>query len=371
MPFTNSGGDPNADAIIDGFTESMIRNLTRVSNLRVRPFNYVYRFKGQQINPQAVGKDLRVHALLMGSITQSSDNVTVSVELMDVVDNTILWSNTYTSKFSELFLVQEKISREIFDTLHLKLSGEEKKQLEASYLYLKGRAYWNKRTTDAIKEGMDYFQQAIDVDPNYAAAHAGLADCYNMLVLYSALSPQEGFAKAKESAMKALELNNSLAEAHTALAFVKFRYDWDWAGAGREFNLAFEQNANYASAHQWYANYLTAKGQTSEAVKAANRAQELDSLSLITLSVKSWALYFAGRYDEAIANCQSVLATGPGFLCGAQVSGDGLRAEANVPGSHRRVSASVDAFERLAIDEISSGPCLCRERRQGESAAGA
>jgi serine/threonine-protein kinase len=313
MPFANAGGNPNPDAITDGFTESMIRNLARVSNLRVRPFNYVYRFKGQQINPQTVGNDLKVQAVLMGRIAQSSDNVTVSVELMNVVDNTILWSNTYTSKFSEMFLVQEKISREIFETLHLKLSSGEKKQLEAAYLYLKGRSYWNKRTSDAIKEGMDYFQQAIDVDPNYAAAHAGLADCYNMLVLYSALPPQEGFSKSKTSAMKALELDNSIAEAHTALAFVKFRFDWDWAGAGREFNLAFEQNANYASAHQWYANYLIAKGQTSDAIKAAKRAQELDPLSLITISQQSWALYFANRYDEAIASCQSVLAQDPDF----------------------------------------------------------
>ncbi|MGA9770214.1 MAG: protein kinase [Blastocatellia bacterium] len=313
MPFTNSGSDPNAEFLTDGFTESMIRNLTRVSTLRVRPFNYVYRFKGQQINPQTAGTDLKVQALLMGRIAQSGDTVTVSVELMDVVDNITLWSNTYTSKFSELFLVQEKISREIFETLHLNLSGEEKKQLEASYLYLKGRSYWNKRTTDAIREGMDYFQQAINVDPNYAAAHAGLADCYNMLVLYSALPPQEGFSKAKESAMKALELNNSLAEAHTALAFVKFRFDWDWTGAGREFNLAFEQNANYASAHQWYANYLIAKGQTGEALKAARRAQELDPLSLIASSQQAWALYFAGRYDEAIASCQSVLAQDKDF----------------------------------------------------------
>ena len=314
MPFANAGGNPNPDAIRDGFTESMVKNLGRVSTLRVRPFNYVSRFKDQQINPQAAGKELSVHALVMGRIAQSSDNVTVSVELMDVVDNITLWSNTYTGKFSELFLLQEKISREIFDTLRLEMSGEEKKRLEASYLYLKGRAYWNKRTTDEIKQGIEYFQQAISVDPNYAAAHAGLADCYNMLVLYSALPPEEGFAKAKESAMRALELDNSLAEAHTALAFVKFRYDWDWAGAGREFNLAFEQNATYASAHQWYANYLTAKGQTGEAVKAANRAQELDPLSLITLSVKSWALYFAGRYDEAIANCQTVLAQDPDFF---------------------------------------------------------
>lgn len=313
MPFSNAGGNPSPDAIRDGFTESLVKNLARVSTLRVRPFNYVYRFKDQQINPQAAGKELSVHAVLMGRIAQNNDNVTVSVELMDVVDNIILWSNTYTSKFSELFLVQEKISREIFDTLHLKLSSEERNQLEASYLYLKGRSYWNKRTSDAIKEGMNYFQQAIDVNPNYAAAHAGLADCYNMLVLYSALPPQEGFAKSKASAMKALELDNSLAEAHTALAFVKFRFDWDWAGAGREFNLAFEQNPNYASAQQWYANYLVAKGQAGEAIKAAKRAQELDPLSLVTISQQAWALCFAGRYDEAIAICQGVLAQDPDF----------------------------------------------------------
>ena len=186
--------------------------------------------------------------------------LTISIELVDASDNSHIWGQQYNRKFADYLLVQEEISKDISDKLRLELSGEERKKLEAYQLYLKGRYYWSKRTADGLTQGVDYFQKAIDNDPTYAPAYAGLADCYNMLVIYSRLAPGEGFPKARDAAVRALEIDDSLAEAHTSLAFVKFRFEWEWAEADREFNRAIELNPNYASAHQWYSNFLAAMG---------------------------------------------------------------------------------------------------------------
>jgi eukaryotic-like serine/threonine-protein kinase len=313
LPFINLSADQNAEHLTDGVTESIINSLSRVPNLRVMSFSSVYRFKNQQINPQSVGKDLRVHAVLTGRVTQRGDNLAVSIELVDAEDNSHIWGNQYSRKFSEILLVQEEIARDVSEKLQLDLKGEEKKRFEAFQLYLKGRSYWNKRTPDAIRKGAEYFEQAIAKDGNYASAYAGLADCYNMLVLYSALPPTEGFPKAKEAAMKALEIDERLSEAHTSLGFIHFRWDRDWAQADREFNRAIELNGNYAPAHQWYANYLVAMGRVSEAIAEAKRTQELDPLSLINRSHLAWILYFAHRYDQAIEACRKSLELDPNF----------------------------------------------------------
>ena len=313
LPFANTSGDPNTESLTDGFTEGVISTLSRVPSLRVRSFSSVYRFKGQQVNPQSVADDLRVHAVLTGRVSQRDDNLTVNIELVDALDNSHLWGKQYNHKFSEILLLQEEISKDISEKLDLSLSGEDKKRFEAYQLYLKGRSYWNKRTTQALKSSADYFQQAIDLNPNYAAAHAGLADCYNMLVLYSALQPNEGFPKAKAAAMRALELDDSLAEAHSALAFVSFRYDWNWSEADKEFNRAIDLNPNYAPAHQWYSNYLIAMGRMGQAITEAKRTQELDPLSLVIGSHRAFVFYFAGQYDQAIAICKKTLELDPNF----------------------------------------------------------
>jgi eukaryotic-like serine/threonine-protein kinase len=314
LPFLNYGGDANTESLTDGFTEGVISSLSRVPSLRVMSFSSVFRFKGQSLNPQSVGNDLRVHAVLTGRISQRNDTLTVNVELVDALDNSHLWGKQYSHKFSEALLLQEEISKDVSEKLDLSLSGEQKKRFESYQLYLKGRSYWNKRTTEALKIASNYFQQAIDQNPNFAAAHAGLADCYNMLALYSALQPKEGFPKAKAAAMRALELDDSLAEAHAALAFVNFRYDWNWVEAGKGFNRAIELNANYAPAHQWYANYLIAMGRMSQAIEEARRTQDLDPFSLVISSHKAWALYFAGQYDQAIAICKKTLELDPNFF---------------------------------------------------------
>jgi tetratricopeptide (TPR) repeat protein len=207
--------------------------------------------------------------------------------------------------------VQEEISRDIFENLRLKLNVEEQKQLEAYRLYLKGRNAWNKRTREGMEQGIDYFQQAITADPNYAAAYAGLADCYNMQVIYGVHEPREGFPKAKAAAVKALEMDETLAEAHTSLAFIKFRWDRDRVEAEREFQLAIKHKPTYAPAHQWYSSYLVALERFDEAIAEAKRTSELEPLSFTASSHLGWILYLSGRNDEAIAQCTRILSLEP------------------------------------------------------------
>jgi tetratricopeptide (TPR) repeat protein len=191
------------------------------------------------------------------------------------------------------------------------LNVDEQKQLEAYRLYLKGRNAWNKRTPEGLQQGIDYFQQAINTDPNYAAAYAGLADCYNMQVIYGVHQPKDGFPKAKEAAVKALEMDETLAEAHTSLAFIKFRWDRDRVEAEREFQLAIKHKSTYAPAHQWYSSYLVALERFDEAIAEAKRTQELEPLSFIASSHLGWILYLSGRNDEAIATCRKILNLDP------------------------------------------------------------
>jgi tetratricopeptide (TPR) repeat protein len=212
---------------------------------------------------------------------------------------------------SDALLVQDDISRDIFENLRLKLNVEEKKQLEAYRLYLKGRNAWNKRTGDALQEAIGFFNQAIKIDPNNSASYAGLADCYNMLVVYGRLQPKEGFPKAKEAAAKALDIDESSAEAHTSMAFIKFRWDWDRAATEREFQEAIRFKPTYAPAHQWYSSYLVAVERFDEAIAEAKRTEELEPLSFVACSHLGWIYYLAGQNDNAIEQCKKILELDP------------------------------------------------------------
>jgi tetratricopeptide (TPR) repeat protein len=225
-----------------------------------------------------------------------------------------MWGQNYDRRVSDILLVQEDISRDIFDNLRLKLSVEEQKQLEAFSLYLKGRNSWSKRTEDGLLQGIEFFRKALEVDQSYAPAYAGLADCYNMLVVYGISQPKDAFPKAKEAATKALSIDSTLAEARTSLAFIKHRWDWGREDAEREFQLAIKSKPGYAPAHQWYSSYLVAMGRFDEAIAEARRAQELEPLSFIGNSHLGWILYFAGRYDDAIAHCKRLLDVDPNFF---------------------------------------------------------
>jgi TolB-like protein/Tfp pilus assembly protein PilF len=321
LPLINAGGDPDTEYLSDGITESIINSLSQLPKLRVMARSTVFRYKGKEVDPQIVGQALGVRATLTGRVLQRGDLLIIKAELVDAEDGSHLWGEQYNRKLSDIFTIEEEISREISDTLRLKLSGAEKKQLRKRYtentqayqFYLKGRFYWNKRTEDGLKKGIEYFQRAIDSDPIYALAYSGLADSYNILASYSALAPKDAFPTAKVAAIRALELDDKLAEAHTSLAFVKFGYDWDWAGAERGFKQAIKLNPGYAFAHNFYAVMLAGLGRLDEAFARIKKAQDLDPLSLPINTNLGWLLYLAHRYDESIQQYLKTIELDEGF----------------------------------------------------------
>lgn len=322
LPFTNASADPNAEYLSDGITESIINSLSQLPKLRVVPRSTVFRYKGREASPQEVGRELNVRAVFSGDVLQHGDLLIIRAELIDVEQESQLWGEKYRRKLTDIFALEEEISREISEKLRLRLSGEEKRRLtkrytentEAYHLYLKGRYYTNKRTTQWIRKGIQYFHQAIDLDPNYALAHAGLADAYAFLSSSTGeCPPREFYPKAEAAALKALEIDSTLAEAHTSLGFFRLLYDWDFAGAEREFKRAIELNPNYANAHDGYSFYLKATGRHEEAIRECQRAQQIDPLSLFANVSLGWAYYFARQYDRAIEQNQKAFEMDPHF----------------------------------------------------------
>jgi DNA-binding winged helix-turn-helix (wHTH) protein/TolB-like protein/Flp pilus assembly protein TadD len=311
LPFVDDSPDGDAEFLDDEIAESLVNSLTKLPKLRVVPRSVMVSYKGRNIDPRKVGEELNVRAVVTGRVHRHGDTISIQADLIDLDSVSQIWGQHYDRRLSDILLVQEEISRDIFENLRLKLNVEEQKQLEAYRLYLKGRNAWNKRTPEGLEQGIDYFQQAINTDANYAAAYAGLADCYNMQVIYGVHQPKEGFPKAKEAAVKALEMDETLAEAHTSLAFVKFRWDRDRVEAEREFQLAIKYKPTYAPAHQWYSSYLVALERFDEAVAEAKRTSELEPLSFTASSHLGWILYLSGRTDEAIAQCTRILGLDP------------------------------------------------------------
>ncbi|HVS82217.1 MAG TPA: protein kinase [Pyrinomonadaceae bacterium] len=318
LPFQNRSAEADTEYLSDGLAESLIYRLSQLPNLKVSPTSSVFRYKGKEIDPVKVGQELGVNAVVSGRIVQRGDNLTISAELVDVRYNKLLWGEQYDRKMSDLIVTQREIAREIVEKLKLKVSGEEKgldkhytESNEAYQLYLKGRFYWNKRTGESIKKSIESFNQAIEKDPSYALAYAGLADSY--VVPANRLPPREKMPKAKAAAMRALELDETLAEAHTSLARVLAVYDWDWTGAEKEFKRAIELNPRYAVAHQWYGGYFEAMGRPDESLAERKRAQELDPLSLMSNFEPGLAFYFARNYDQAIEQFQKTLELDPNF----------------------------------------------------------
>jgi serine/threonine protein kinase/tetratricopeptide (TPR) repeat protein len=316
LPFANAGGDQDTEYLSDGITETLINNLSRVSKLRVVPRSTVFRYKGQANAPEKIGRDLNVRAVVTGRVTRRGDSFVVGAELIDVGRDSQLWGDQYSQKLSDILGIQEQISKAIADHLKIELTGAEQQQLakrdtqnvEAYQLYLRGRYFWNKRTSEGVKQGLAYFQQAIEKDPGYALAYAGVADSYAVgNGGYLGLSAHEARPKAKAAALKALELDDSLAEAHTTLADTYLYYDWDFAKADQEFRRAIAANPNYPTAHQWYSECLYGVGRYDEAIAEAKRAEELDQLSPIISESVAAALFYARKYDDAIEQSKKTL----------------------------------------------------------------
>ena len=333
LPFVDESADPDAEYINDKIAESLINSLSKLPQLRVVPRSVVASYKGRTVDPRKVGEELNVRAVVTGRMRRHGDIISIQADLIDLQNVSQLWGQHYDHKLSDVLLVQDDISRDIFENLRLKLNVEEKKQLEAYRLYLKGRNAWNKRTGDALQEAIQFFTQALEIDPNNSAAYAGLADCYNMLVVYGRLQPKEGFPKAKEAAAKALEIDESSAEAHSSMAFIKFRWDWDRAETEREFQTAIKLKPAYAPAHQWYSSYLVAVERFDEAIVEAKRTEELEPLSFVASSHLGWIYYLSGRNDEAIQQCRKILELDPSSFparryLGLAYEAKGMHAEA-------------------------------------------
>jgi serine/threonine protein kinase/tetratricopeptide (TPR) repeat protein len=316
LPFANAGGDQDTEYLSDGITETLINNLSRVSKLRVVPRSTVFRYKGQSAAPEKIGHELNVRSVVTGRVTRRGDSFIVGAELIDVSRDSQLWGDQYSQKLSDILGVQEQISKAIAGHLRIELSGADQRQLakrdtensEAYQLYLRGRYFWNKRTNEGVKQGLAYFQQAIEKDPGYALAYAGVADSYAVGGgSYLGLTQPESRPKAKAAALKALELDDSLAEAHTTLADTYLYYDWDFAKADQEFRRAIAANPSYPTAHQWYSECLYNMGRFDEAIAEAKRAQELDPLSPIISQSVADALFYARRYDDAIEHSRKTL----------------------------------------------------------------
>jgi serine/threonine protein kinase/Flp pilus assembly protein TadD len=322
LPLVNASGDPHAEYLSDGITESIINSLSQIPKLRVMARSSVFRYKGREVDPQTVGRELGVRAVLTGRALQLGDSIVIGTELVDVADGSQLWGEQYRRNFSDIFALQEEISREISEKLRLKLTVDQKKRLtkrytentEAYHLYLKGRYYENKFFNEAaIRRAIEYFQQAIDCNPTYALAYAGLADCYIKLSHTNVMPSKEGFAKARAAVIKALEIDDTLAEAHISLAKIKSTFDWDFPAAEEEFKRAIQLNPNYARAHHSYGRHLMIMGRLDEAAVEIRRAYELDPLSLIISADLSAPLFFAQQYDRAIESLRKTLEMDPNF----------------------------------------------------------
>ncbi len=314
LPFAGPAADPATQELTDGITENLIHNLSQVPNLRVIAFSSTNRYRGRLDDLQAVGRELGARAVLTGKVIERSGGLDIRMELVDVEDRSHIWGGQYEGRLADILMVQEEVTREISESLRQRQTGEELKRTEAFQLYLKGRSYWNKRTANGLKQGIEFLQQAVAKDQNHPLAYAALADSYNMLARYGASPPREAYPQAKAAAERALQLDEKMAEAHAALAFVKHRYEWDWPGAEVEFRRAIELRSNYAPAHQWYSSYLVAMGRVPEAVAEARLTRKLDPLSLITSSQLSWVLYQARDYPQAIQQCQMTIDLDPNFF---------------------------------------------------------
>jgi eukaryotic-like serine/threonine-protein kinase len=323
LPFLNLNRDPKTDYLSDGITESTINTLSQVPRLRVMARGTVFTYKGKEVDPRKVGRDLNVDAVVTGSINQQENTLIIRADLVQVSDGTQLWGQQYSRNLSDILSVQSDISKEISEQLKLKLTGEEQKKVtkqytqnsEAYQLYLEGRYYWNKRTQEGMRKGVEYFQQAIEKDPNYALAYSGLAESYVVLGDFALLSPAEAIRKAKEAATKALELDNTLPQAHNALASI-LESNWNWVEAEKEYKNAIRLDPNYANAYQWYSVLLANIGRKDESIKIAQQAMERDPLSLIIINSVGDRFFDAQQYDKATEYYRKGVEMDPGFATG-------------------------------------------------------
>jgi TolB-like protein/Tfp pilus assembly protein PilF len=329
LPFADLSPQKDQEYFCDGISEEIINSLTKITELRVVARTSAFSFKGKDVDVREIGKRLNVESILEGSVRKAGNRLRINAQLIHVEDDYHIWSERYDRELDDVFAIQDEITQAIVKALKVKLFGEEKESLvkrhtdnpEAHSLYLKGRYFWNKRTEDDLNKAISYFKEAIELDPEFTVAFVGLADSYNLLPWYSSIPLKEIHPKAREAVEKALELDETLAEAHTSLALFKWIYDWDWKVAGEEFEKAIALNPGYASAYHWYFEYLATMEKLDEAISVIKKAQKYDPLSLIINSALGWGYYFIRQYDRAIEQSKKTLEMNPNFFWALYVLG--------------------------------------------------
>jgi TolB-like protein/Tfp pilus assembly protein PilF len=323
LPFQNLSGDKEQEYFADGMTEEMTTQLARLNleQLRVIARTSAMTYKGTAKSIAEIGRELGVAYILEGSVRHWGDRVRISAQLVSTLEQTHLWAQTYEEGVADILKVQSEIACAIAAEVQVKLTPQERKRItrgrsvnpEAHELYLKGRYVWNRRTEDSLTKALDYFQQALEHDPTYAEGYVGLADSFNILGYFNAMPPREAFPKAKAAAIQALQLDDSLGEAHAALGVIKRDFEWDWLGAEKEFKRALELNAGHAEARNWYATLFNMLGRTEEALIAKTVALELDPLSLSINTDLGRTFYFARQYDRAAEQFRKTMDFDPNF----------------------------------------------------------
>jgi adenylate cyclase len=322
LPFENRSEDKANAYFAEGVQDEILTRLSKIADLKVTSHTSTQHYKSVPENLAEIAKQLGVAHILEGSVQKSGDAVRVNVQLIKAANNSHVWAETFDRKLTDIFSVESDVAKAIADQLRAHITRQEEqviaakptKNIEAYDAYLRGRYFWNKRTSDGIKHAIEHFQQSIERDPDFALGHAGLADSYIALTFYNFAAPHETMPKAKESAIKALALDNTLAEAHASLAHILMNYDWNWSAAEKEFKRSIELKPDYATAHEWYAiHYLTATGRLEEAVQEMKKALELEPASLVMNTFMGATLYYAGRYDEAIDQCRRTIEMDPNF----------------------------------------------------------
>jgi serine/threonine protein kinase/Flp pilus assembly protein TadD len=362
LPFVNDSGDPGNDYLSDGISERLINSLAQLPNLRVVPRSTAFTYKGKKdVDAQKAGKDLNVRSILMGRIVQRGDSLNVQTELVDTEKESTLWGDQYNRKLDDIQTVQEEIITEISDKLRLRPTGQEQKLLtkrptenaEAYQLYLKGLYSWNRRTEEAFKKGIQFFNQAIDRDPGFALAYVGLADCYSGLANSSYSASRDVFPQAKAAARKALELQENLAEAYNSLVFITDVYDWNWQEAERGYKRAIALNPNYATAHQWYGQYLDSMGRFDESLLEYKRALELEPPSLVINTQLGFHYFLARQYEQGAKQLTTTLELDPSFAYAHAHLGSVYRLKATLGDAvaeyHRAVALEKDSPRYIAM----------------------
>jgi len=371
LPFLNLSADPENEFFADGMTEELIGALTKVEGLHVVSRTSVFAFKGKQQDIRSIGGQLNVRNVLEGSVRRAGRRLRVAVQLTDVDNGFHLWSDSFNRELEDVFAIQDEISRAIVNALRVKLLGASPAlgavpevgttpvrtlvrratdDIEAYSAYLKGRHFWNRRHEADLRKGLEFFQQALARDANYALAHAGIADSYAILGFYCMMPPTEAFPAAKAAALKALEIDPTLAEPHPTLAYCAMYHDWDWAEAEREFRTAIELNPGYSTAHQWYGNFMAVMGRRDECVAEFAQAVGLDPLSGLKISAVGWGYYFGRQWSESIAQCSRAVELDPTLAVARWWLGQAL--------------AEVGEFDR-AIAELEEGAHLSNRNSVG------